>query len=92
MTFERLFTCVFMVDNVSIFTFFAGVVSWDMVGAFRRPVCGKFFDRNDLASKKNKNQCLSVYNLNEVTFLYYAFLKAQSCIYFPNGVMIVQKS
>ena len=58
--------------------FFASVVSCDVAGEFRGHVCGKFLDCHDLANKKNKNQRLSAYNPNEVTFLYYAFLQAQS--------------
>ena len=45
------------------------VVSCDVAGALKGPLCEKIIERNPR---------LSVYNPNEVTFLYYAFLKAQS--------------
>ena len=49
-----------------------------MAGALKGPVCEKIIDSNYLIYAGNKNHRLSVYNPNEVTFLYYAFLKAQS--------------
>ncbi len=54
------------------------VVSCDVAGALKGPVCEKIIDSNYLIYAVNKNHRLSVYNPNEVTFLYYAFLKAQS--------------
>ena len=54
------------------------VVSCDVAGALKGPVCEKIIDSNYLIYAGNKNHRLSVYNPNEITFLYYAFLKAQS--------------
>ena len=54
------------------------VVSCDVAGVLKGPVCEKIIDSNYPIYAGNKNHCLSVYNPNEVTFLYYAFLKAQS--------------
>ena len=54
------------------------VVSCDVAGALKGPVCEKIIDSNYLIHAGNKNHRWSVYNPNEITFLYYAFLKAQS--------------
>ena len=51
-----------------------------MAGALKGPVCEKIIDSNYLIYAGSKNHGLSVYNPNEVTFLYYAFLKAQSYV------------
>ena len=87
-TFDRLLFRVFMVHNVSIFESVVhdsnSIVSCDVAGALKGPVCEKIININYLIHAGNKNHRLSVYNPNEVTFLYYAFLKSQSYTY---GIM-----